>query len=116
MALHRRNFVPGGTYFFTVTLADRRSSMLVDQVKALRSAFRVARTERPFSIDAIVILPDHLHVVMSLPPDDADFSGRWRRIKGHFSTELIAAGGALERALDRDLFFLGRGLLGDNIC
>src|SRR3954469_11107416 len=108
MALYRRNFVPGGTYFFTVTLADRRSSMLVDQVKALRSAFRVARTERPFSIDAIVILPDHLHVVMSLPPDDADFSGRWRRIKGHFSTELIAAGAALKRASNGDLLLWQR--------
>ena len=85
MVRYRRNFIPGGTYFFTVTLADRRSTALVDYVSALRHAFRLARRERPFAIDAIVILPEHLHAVMTLPPSDADYSGRWRRIKGLFS-------------------------------
>src|SRR5438046_4061800 len=91
MVMYRRNFVPGGTYFFTVTLADRRSKVLVDHVDHLRSALRAARRERPFTIDAIVILPDHLHAILTLPPDDSDFPGRWRRIKGHFSSALIAA-------------------------
>jgi putative transposase len=50
-----------------------------------------------------VILPDHLHVVMTLPLDDADFSGRWRRIKGHFSSRLIAAGAPLKRHANGDL-------------
>ena len=58
MVRYRRNFIAGGTYFFTVTLADRTSSALVDDVSALRMAFRIARHERPFTIDAIVILPD----------------------------------------------------------
>ena len=97
MVRYRRNIVPGGMFFFTVTLADRRSSVLVEHISALRGAFRIARAERPFSIDAIVVLPDHLHVIMTLPPDDVNFSGRWRRIKGHFSTQLIAAGVALRR-------------------
>ena len=92
MVKYRRNFVPGGTYFFTVTLSDRCSSALVDQVGALRGAFRVARRERPFAIDAIVILPDHLHAIFTLPLGDSDFSGRWRRIKGHFSRHMIIAG------------------------
>jgi putative transposase len=92
MVRYRRNFVPGGTYFFTVTLADRRSRALVEHIGALRAAFRTARRERPFTIDAIVILPEHLHTVMTLPPDDADFSGRWRRIKGLFTRALAAAG------------------------
>jgi hypothetical protein len=52
MVRYRRNFVPGGTYFFTVTLADRTSSALVDHVDALRMAFRIARQERPFTIEA----------------------------------------------------------------
>jgi putative transposase len=52
MVRYRRNFVPGGTYFFTVTLADRISSVLVDQLSALRMAFRIARHERPFTIEA----------------------------------------------------------------
>jgi putative transposase len=103
MVSYRRNFLPGGTYFFTVTLADRRSAALFDHIDALRAAFRVARRERPFAIDAVVILPDHLHAILSLPPNDADFSGRWRRIKGHFSGALIEAGIELNRSPNGDL-------------
>ena len=97
MVRYRRNFVPGGTYFFTVTLADRRSRALVDHIGALRNAFRTARRERPFAIDAVVILPEHLHIVMTLPPGDADFSGRWRRIKGAFTRSLAATGTTFAR-------------------
>lgn len=85
MVGYRRAFVPGGTFFFTVTLADRRSHVLVDHADALRHAFRQARQDRAFSLDAIVVLPDHLHAIMTLPDGDADFSGRWRRIKGAFT-------------------------------
>jgi len=97
MVRYRRNFVPGGTYFFTVTLADRTSSALVRHVDALRTAFRVARRERPFAIDAIVILPDHLHAIWTLPPGDADFSGRWKRIKAQFTRGLVADGLPVKR-------------------
>ena len=97
MVRYRRNFVPGGTYFFTVTLADRTSSVLVDHVGVLRMAFRIARRERPFTVDAIVILPDHLHTIWTLPPGDADFSGRWKRIKAYFTHRLVAAGVPVER-------------------
>jgi putative transposase len=90
MVLYRRNLVPGGTYFFTVTLADRGSDRLVRYVGLLREAFRVTRRERPFRIDAIVVLPDHLHAVWTLPPDDADYPGRWRRIKADFSRRMAA--------------------------
>jgi REP-associated tyrosine transposase len=92
MVQYRRNFVPGGTYFFTITLADRKSSALVDQINALRMAFRIVRHERPFTVDAIVILPDHLHAIWTLPSGDSDFSGRWKRIKGHFTHSLVAGG------------------------
>jgi REP element-mobilizing transposase RayT len=81
MVHYRRNFIPGGTFFFTVTLDDRRSSALIDHVALLRAAFRKARSERPFVTDAIVILPDLLHAILTLPPGDSDFSDRWRRIK-----------------------------------
>jgi putative transposase len=97
MVRYRRNFIPGGTYFFTVTLADRTSSALVDNVTALRMAFRIARQERPFTIDAIVILPDHLHTIWTLPSGDSDFSGRWRRIKAYFTHRLVAAGVPVKR-------------------
>jgi putative transposase len=97
MVRYRRNFVPGGTFFFTVTLADRRSTALVDHISALRTAFRVTRGERPFAIDAIVVLPDHLHTIVTLPTDDADYSGRWRRIKGLFTRGVVATGVPVER-------------------
>jgi putative transposase len=61
----------------------------VDHVDLLRNALRAARQERPYVIDAVVILPDHLHTIFTLPADDSNFSSRWRRIKGHFSSALI---------------------------
>src|SRR6266851_3262026 len=64
MVRYRRNFVAGGTFFFTVTLVDRTSRMLIDHVEALRTAVRETRGSRPFTIDAVVVLPDHLHMVM----------------------------------------------------
>jgi putative transposase len=97
MVRYRRNFVPGGTCFFTVTLADRTYSVLPDHVNALRTEFRIARHERPFTIEAIVILPDHLHAIWTLPSGDADFPGRWRRIKAYFTHRLVAAGVPLKR-------------------
>ena len=92
MVGYRRNFIPGGTFFFTVTVVDRSSSLLVEQIVSLRHAFRLACAERPFKIDAIVILPDHLHTIMTLPEGDSDFSGRWRRIKSVFSRQVVAEG------------------------
>ena len=88
MVLYRRNRVAGGTYFFTVTVRDRSSDVLVRHVDLLRDAFRSVRAERPFTIDAIVILPEHLHTVWTLPEDDADYSGRWRAIKIPLSTNM----------------------------
>jgi putative transposase len=103
MVNYRRNFVPGGIFFFTVTLADRSSKVLVEHVDLLRNALRAARRERPFVVDAIVILPDHLHAIFTLPPGDFDFSGRWRRIKGHFSSALIGVSTGLVRRPNGDL-------------
>jgi putative transposase len=103
MLRYRRNFLPGGTYFFTVTLADRSSDALVHHIDALRDAFRATRRERPFGIEAVVVLPDHLHAILNLPSGDADFSGRWRRIKGHLSRELIDAAAGLRRRANDDL-------------
>jgi putative transposase len=96
MVRYRRNFVPGGTFFFTVTLADRRSRALVEHIGALRTAFRITRRERPFVINAIVVLPDHLHAIVTLPENDSDFSGRWRQIKSLFSREVAATCGSLK--------------------
>ena len=97
MVRYRRNFVSGGTFFFTATLADRRSCALVEYIGLLRRALRTVRHERPFSIDAVVVLPDHLHIIMTLPPHDADFSGRWKRFKSLFTRLAVAQGFACTR-------------------
>lgn len=78
----------GGTYFFTVTLLDRSSDLLVTQVELLRNAVREARAVRPFRIDAWVVLPDHMHCVWTLPEGDSDYSTRWKNIKAAFSRSL----------------------------
>ena len=82
---YRRNRVPGGTYFFTVNLSDRRSNALVTQIEPLRAAVRRTRHLMPFRIDAWVVLPDHMHTVWTLPEGDANFSHRWQVIKTAFS-------------------------------
>ena len=85
---YRRNRVPGGTYFFTVTLLDRTSKHLVTHVDALRTAVARARAHAPFHIDAWVVLPDHLHCIWTLPAGDCDYPGRWRAIKKIFVKSL----------------------------
>lgn len=85
MANYRRNFVPGGAFFFTVNLADRRRALLIEHIALLRAAVRLVRARHPFIIEAAVILPDHLHMIWSLPSCDADFARRWRLIEGAFS-------------------------------
>jgi len=82
---YRRNYVAGGTYFFTVNLHDRSQRLLVDHIDALRAAVRWVKERRPFVIDAWVVLPDHIHAVWTLPDGDPDFSSRWREIKKRFS-------------------------------
>jgi putative transposase len=85
---YRRNRVPGGTYFFTVNLLDRGSRLLIEHITVLREAVRTVRTHAPFHIDAWVVLPEHLHCIWTLPPDDDDYSGRWHAIKTLFATAM----------------------------
>ena len=98
MSSYRRVRVPGGTYFFTVNLQQRERSLLVDHIANLRTAFRMARAERPFKIIAAVLLPDHLHCVWRLPEGDADYPTRWRHVKSLFSRSLVVTGSASRRA------------------
>ncbi len=88
MPRYTRAFVPGGCFFFTVALLERRRALLTGQIDLLRAAFVAARQLRPFATDAIVVLPDHLHCIWTLPPGDADFSARWHHIKGRFSRSI----------------------------
>ena len=86
---YRRAWHPGGTYFFAVNLLQRKGNdLLTRHVDSLRDDVRSVRQRHPFSIHGWVVLPDHLHCVIELPPDDADFATRWRLIKMGFSKAL----------------------------
>jgi putative transposase len=84
MSNYRRMWVPGGTYFFTVNLADRSSCMLVERIAALRESVRNVMRSRPFESIAWVVLPNHMHALWTLPDGDADYAKRWMRIKQGF--------------------------------
>ena len=84
MPNYRRVRVPGGMFFFTVNLLERRRTLLIDHIDALRGAFEDARNARPFTVIAIVVLPDHLHCLWRLPESDCDNATRWRHIKTAF--------------------------------
>jgi putative transposase len=90
MSQYRRAKIDGSKFFFTVVLADRSSSLLVDQIDRLRQAYRVIQERRPFETIAICVLPDHIHAIWALPEGDADFSTRWSLIKSGFSRGLDA--------------------------
>jgi putative transposase len=91
MPQYVRAFVPGGTFFFTVTLLERRRKLLTHHIDILRQVFKEACQRRPFTIDGIVILPDHLHCLWALPLGDADFSTRWHDIKARFAAQIPKA-------------------------
>ena len=119
MTNYRRFRVPGGTYFFTVNLLERRSDLLVRHIDALREAVRRTRRERPFYIDAWVVLPEHMHCVITLPEGDDDFSNRIKAIKIRFVRAIPAnerrtrvRAGRGERAIWQRRF-LGHAIRGD---
>jgi putative transposase len=97
MVLYRRNRVQGGTYFFTLTLADRSSRALVEHIDALRSSLSKTKTERPFEIIAMVVLPDHLHAVWRLPEGDDQYSMRLQVLKFRFTEAMKARDSCIPR-------------------
>jgi len=86
---YRRDYTSGASYFFTV-VTFRRAPIFrqTEAVARLRAAFRAEMVRRPFTIDAIVIMPDHIHAIWTLPPDDANYSIRWRNIKRAFTASI----------------------------
>ena len=86
MSRYRRTAIAGGTYFFTLVTYRRRPILCDEPIRAaLRNAIRTVRTRHPFTIDAWVLLPDHLHCMWTLPAGDDDFAMRWALIKRHVS-------------------------------
>ena len=88
MPRYIRAVVPGGTFFFTVVLLERQQCLLTEKIDELRAAFAAMRLKKPVAMDAIVVLPDHLHCIWTLPPNDTDFSSRWHCVKACFARAL----------------------------
>lgn len=82
MSDYRRSLIPGGTFFFTLVTYQRQRILCSDEIRAgLRDAIRTTQVRMPFTIDAWVLMPDHLHAIWTLPENDDDFSARWSMIK-----------------------------------
>ena len=99
MVNYRRDKTQGGTYFFTLTLKDRTSNLITCHIPALRHSFLQAQKNNPFIIHAVVVLPDHLHLIMELPEKDSDYSTRLRQIKTYFSQEIKLSGESILKNL-----------------
>jgi putative transposase len=91
---YRRWYVPGGTYFLTAVTLGRRP-ILCDELgrRCLREAIETIRQKRPMEVVAIVLLPDHIHTVWTLPQGDAHYPLRWKRIKEEFTVAYLGRGG-----------------------
>jgi putative transposase len=91
----RRAYVPGGSFFFTL-VTDRRAPLFCGRPgrPLIGSMLRRAQLKLPFTINAIVLLPEHLHAIWSLPSGDTAYSARWGWIKKEFSKVWLELGGA----------------------
>ena len=112
MPRYRRSHAPGTTYFFTVN-TYRRQQLLThpDVLATLRTSFRTVRAQHPFRIDALVVLPDHLHSLWTLPPGDADYAVRWSLIKrqvSQASRHLVDQSQSASRSKRREIGFWQR--------
>ena len=86
MINYRRFYIPGATWFFAVNLVKRKNNnLLVDQIDLLREAFHYVKKRKPYTMNAVVIMPDHLHCIWTLLEGDTDFSVRWSLLKAYFS-------------------------------
>ena len=91
MSQYKRYYQSGGNYFFTLVTHQRKPILTIpDNIERLKIAIKKVKASRPFHLNAMVILPDHLHCLWKLPENDKDFSTRWRLIKRYFSMEIAA--------------------------
>jgi putative transposase len=86
---YRRSQVQGGTYFFTINLLNRKSTLLIDEMNHFRNALQKVKTKHPFKIDALVVMPEHLHLLITLPERDLDYAKRISLLKSYFSRGIV---------------------------
>jgi putative transposase len=86
--------------FLPWLLRNRQSRQLTQSIDLLRQAFRDTLRAQPFQIDVIVILPDHLHAIWTLPPGDSNYPARWKAVKSNFSRLPVKSGIPVEKRQD----------------
>ena len=97
MVNYRRIQLEGVSYFFTVNLQNRRASVLTEHIGLLRESFVEMRKQYPFTVEAVVILPEHLHTIWTLPPGDVHYPTRWQSLKSLFTRKLKNSGANLSK-------------------
>ena len=93
--MYRRNRVAGATYFFTVNLRDRKSNLLIEHATTFRDIVRGVKLQLPFTLDAMVVMPNHWHAVWTLPQSDDAYASRLRLIKARLTRHLVKQGAAI---------------------
>jgi len=83
-----RSDIKAGSFFFTVNLLNRKSTLLIDHIESLKCAINNVKRKHPFTINAMVVLPEHLHAMWTLPKNDSDYAKRWMLIKSNFSRSI----------------------------
>ena len=108
---YRRVFQPGGTFFFTLVTEGRAPILCTDLARSiLHKVIVECNASRPFHPDAMILLPDHMHALLTLPPGDTDYSTRWAYIKARFTHHWLAAGGAEQRRTGSRVWNRRRGV------
>lgn len=111
MSDYRRCYVPGGSYFFTVVTEHWARILAAESARdCLRDAIKHCQQQLPFNVDALVILPDHIHAIWTLPTNDSDYSKRWGMVKKHFTQHWLALGGKVEAVTASNLRYRRRGV------
>ncbi len=85
---YRRTDIEGACYFFTINLENRKSSLLIDKFSHLRDVINHVKQKHPFKLDALVIMPEHFHMMITLPENDNNFANRIMLIKSGFSRKI----------------------------
>lgn len=88
MRQYIRDKTAGACYFFTLTLQDRHSHLLTENIQAIRQAYRFTQQHAAFVLHGMVVLPDHLHIQITLPSGDDNYSARMSMFKSAFSRQI----------------------------
>jgi len=98
MAEYKRIFLAGYSYYLTI-VTHGRNPILVDNIELLRESFRESKRYFKYSIDAIVVLPDHIHMIIT-PQVSDEYPRIVKSIKYHFSKHCKLEG-ELEQSASR---------------